>query len=77
MDTYLCTRNQPYTNPNCLGHTDLKARQGYYVTAESLCDALALMQEHFPEDAEKVNHHRAETNPLMGLPPTNQGRGFL
>jgi hypothetical protein len=50
MNTYLCTRNAPYINPNCLGHTDLEARQGYYIDAKSESAARALMQEHFPDD---------------------------
>ena len=50
MNTYYCTRNQPYQNPRCLGHNNSEARQGYYVDATSEQEAIALMQQEFPDD---------------------------
>ncbi len=45
---YRCTRNEPYNNPNCPGHKQLSARQGYYLMADSVYDALSQMRVKFP-----------------------------
>lgn len=50
MNEYRCTSNAPYSNPKCFGYTDLAARQGYYIKAESEQEAIALMQQEFPDD---------------------------
>lgn len=50
MNQYRCTRNQPYVNPKCFGHTNLEARQGFYIKAETEEEAIALMQQEFPYD---------------------------
>lgn len=50
MNEYRCTRNQPYLNPNCFGHTDLDARQGYYINAGSEQAAIAFMAQLYPTD---------------------------
>lgn len=42
---YRCTRNQPYTE-----HTELSAREGHYIEAESEFDALIRMGKKFPND---------------------------
>jgi hypothetical protein len=51
MNEYRLTRNEPYLNPNCFGHTDLEARSGYYIKAESEEDAIAQMTQMFPRDS--------------------------
>lgn len=51
MYEYRCTRNQPYRNPNCLGHTDTEARQSYYVMSENIAEAIDEMQQRFMDDA--------------------------
>lgn len=50
MSEYRCTRNAPYSNPNCFGHKDLSARQGYYIEAPSAESALRKMAQMFPQD---------------------------
>jgi hypothetical protein len=52
MNTYLCTRNQPYQNHRCLGHNNPEARQGsgYYPDPFREQDEIALMQEMHPDD---------------------------
>lgn len=50
MNEYRCTRNEPYINPNCFGHTNLASRSGYYLKAESEQGANALMEAQFPHD---------------------------
>jgi len=42
------TRNEPFLNPNCFGHTD--GGQEYYIKASCEEEAIALMQEMFPHD---------------------------
>ena len=34
----------------CIGQNDLSARQGYYVTADTEGEALAIMRRNFPND---------------------------
>lgn len=46
---YRCTRNALYSH-QCLGHSDLSARQGYYVTAASQEEAWQKMACKFPEE---------------------------
>ena len=48
MNEYRLTRNEPYINPNCFGHTNLAARSGYYFKADSEQDAIAQMEVQFP-----------------------------
>lgn len=50
MNEYRLTRNEPYLNPKCFGHTDLEARQGYYIKASCEEEAIALMLTQFPHD---------------------------
>lgn len=50
MNEYRCTRNKPYTNPRCFGFTDLVARSGHYVAAETEAEAIARMTELYPDD---------------------------
>lgn len=50
MNTYHCTRNQPYQNPICRGHTDLEARSGFYITADSEQEAITQMAQLYPND---------------------------
>jgi len=49
---FRCTRNAPYTEPGCPGHTALKARQGHYIVAYSHEEALRVMAERFPDEVE-------------------------
>lgn len=49
MNEYRCTRRKPYY-PDCVGHTNVRARQGYYIRAATLELALLVMEEKFPED---------------------------
>lgn len=48
MNEYRCTRNEPYLNPNCFGHTDLEARQGFYIKADSEQVPLHKWLSYFP-----------------------------
>lgn len=50
MHEFRCTRNKPFQNPKCFGHTDLEARQGYYLKAANEQDALAQMAILYPTD---------------------------
>jgi hypothetical protein len=52
MNEYRCTRNRIYESPGCPGHTQLEARQGHYIQADSEADALIAMWESFPDDVE-------------------------
>jgi hypothetical protein len=46
---FRCTRNEPYLG-QCPGRTDLQARQGRYLVADSKPQALAKMAADFPQD---------------------------
>ncbi len=48
---YRGTRNAPYSH-NCLGHNDLTARQGHYVSADAEEEAWEKMATKFPEETE-------------------------
>lgn len=48
-EEFRCTRNSPYLH-DCLGHDDIKSRQGYYVIAKTEEDALRVMARDFPKD---------------------------
>lgn len=50
MIEFRCTRKAPYSNPNCIGHTDLSVRQGYYIVARTAQGAMDKMREMFPND---------------------------
>ncbi len=50
MTEFRCTRNRPYVSPTCLGHSDLTARQGYYINAATRDEALTRMAVLFPEE---------------------------
>jgi hypothetical protein len=52
MNEYRCTRNYPYRHPDCFGHTNLSARQGYYLKAQSEPEAIAMMEREFPDELE-------------------------
>lgn len=47
---YRCTRNASYSH-DCLGHEDIRVRQGYYITADSQEEAWQKMAVRFPEEA--------------------------
>ena len=49
MNEYRLTRRAPYSNPNCLGHTDLSARQGYYVVASTEAGAQEAFYKRYPQ----------------------------
>ncbi len=51
MNDYRCTRNSVYP-PTSPGHTDLTAREGYYVRAATRDEALRAMRRRFPDDLE-------------------------
>lgn len=46
MQEFRCTRNAPYAH-SCDGQSDLSARQGYYIRAETARDALQIMADRF------------------------------
>lgn len=46
---FRCTRNTPYIH-DCIGRDSLTARQGYYIKARDVADAIKKMAERFPED---------------------------
>lgn len=46
---YRCTRNEPYKH-DCIGHDDIRERQGYYIQASSEEHAWEEMAKLFPED---------------------------
>ena len=48
---YRCTRNALYTH-DCLGHDDIRARQGYYIKGDSEEEAWQRMATRFPEEVE-------------------------
>jgi hypothetical protein len=48
---FRCTRNRPYPE-NTLGHKNVQARQGYYISAISLEDALIGLGAMFPDKIE-------------------------
>lgn len=50
MNEYRCTRRSPYNSPNCPGHKDVLARQGYYFEVETEAEALEKMNVKFPND---------------------------
>lgn len=52
MKEYRCTRNALYTHP-CLGHDDLSARQGHYITAASDEEAWQKMAARFPDETDE------------------------
>ena len=47
------TRPAVYSNPNCPGHKDVSARQGYYVRAESKEDAKRVFREMVAKDRQR------------------------
>lgn len=49
MKVWRCTRDWPYTG-DCPGRTNLSARQGYYIQAETDKLAMEQMEERFPGD---------------------------
>ena len=46
---FRCTRNAPYFH-QCLGHDNLSASQGYYITASSQEEAWEKMASRFPKE---------------------------
>lgn len=59
---FRCTRNVPYTNPNCPGFTDTRARQGHYIHAEDEIAAVLEMHGDYPNDLEEYRKWFKETN---------------
>lgn len=49
MKEYRCTRNASYSH-DCIGHDDLRARQGYYIQALSVEEAWEKMATRFPDE---------------------------
>jgi len=47
LNDYRVTRRKPY-GPGTPGHTDLSARQGYYITAPNAYVVIAMMAHKFP-----------------------------
>ncbi len=52
QNEYRCTRRALYKTEGCPGHTNLSARQGYYIRADSKEEALRTMAQDFPKDVE-------------------------
>lgn len=52
MKMYRCTRNKPYIKEEVPGTTKTKARQGHFVKADSVEEALAEMAKKFPDEVE-------------------------
>jgi nicotinic acid phosphoribosyltransferase len=46
---YRCTRNAPYKH-NCIGHDDIRERQGHYVWANSEEEAWEKMAKQYPDE---------------------------
>lgn len=46
---YRCTRNASYSH-KCLGHSDIQARQGYYIAANNEEEAWQKMAMKFPDE---------------------------
>ncbi|BAZ18942.1 hypothetical protein NIES4071_108270 (plasmid) [Calothrix sp. NIES-4071] len=51
MKIYRCTRNKPYSD-NVPGATKTSARQGHYIKAGSVEEAIAEMEKKFPLEKE-------------------------
>ena len=49
---FRCTRTKLYNDPNCQGHTNLSAREGHYINANSKEEALATMAKNNPGEHE-------------------------
>ena len=52
-----CTRNAPYSSPNCPGNRLTSARQGHYVSAATKQEALDYMRCQFPHDTDGFTAH--------------------
>jgi len=62
LKEYRCTRNDPYSDPKCLGHSDLTSRQGHYIEGLDESDALAQMKKRFPDDSSFTIHLKGVKN---------------
>jgi gluconate kinase len=51
MRMYRCTRNKPYSD-DVPGATRTSARQGHYIKANSVEEAIAQMEKQFPDEIE-------------------------
>ena len=51
LPEWRCTRPAVYQNDDCPGRTNLSARQGYYIRANTASEALKIMASKFPEEA--------------------------
>jgi len=51
MNEYRFTRPHVYSSPDCPGHKNPSARQGYYIIASSEQEAFQKMHEQHPEFA--------------------------
>lgn len=51
MNEYRLTRPWQYRNPNCPGHKDKSARQGYYIRANTAKEAVDEMRLEFPHES--------------------------
>ncbi len=49
---YRCTRNALYSH-DCLGHSDISARQGHYIKANSQEEAWEKMACRFPQETDE------------------------
>ena len=48
MNQYRCTIPE-YYEEGCPGHTNMSARQGHYITAETETEAISQMHLNFPK----------------------------
>jgi len=49
MKEYRCTRNSPYGD-RTPGYSDVRARQGHYIQAHTMAEAIHEMERRFPHD---------------------------
>lgn len=52
MIEFRMTRRRPYWNCDCPGRKNVRARQGYYIRANTFEEAAQVMREAFPEDTQ-------------------------
>lgn len=67
MNEYRCTRNSPYGD-RTPGYSDVRARQGHYIMADTEDHAIAIMRVRFPHDTLgfTATLWRDETRQLVG-----------
>lgn len=55
MNHYRLTRPDVYVNPDCPGHSDKSARQGYYVDAETPEQAVEIVRTRLGKPNERFD----------------------